>query len=57
MEPQRKVDQLGQLVRCVRFFLFIFFLNFLKHIDGLVVLNAHVSFRVWEPAMAGETSS
>jgi hypothetical protein len=27
----------------------------LNYIDGLVVLNAHVNFRVWDPAMAGKT--
>jgi hypothetical protein len=38
------------------FILFILNNNF-NYIDGLVVLNAHVSFRVWDPAMAGEISS
>jgi hypothetical protein len=27
----------------------------LHYIDGFDVLNAHVNFRVWDPAMAGET--
>jgi hypothetical protein len=27
----------------------------LHYIDGFDVLNAHVNFRVWDPAMAWET--
>jgi hypothetical protein len=39
-------------------FYFIFFnlFYFFNYIDSLVVLNAHVNLRVWDPAMAGETS-
>jgi hypothetical protein len=38
------------------FFLKKILIKFFNYIDGLVVLNAHVSLRVWDPAMAGKTS-